>query len=209
MKEYRCYCDASYDSGKHRAVCAFYAEEGGKIVHTQSASISIGAIDLAEEHALNMALEYAAKYTEPDCIVIIYSDYKTLTDALTKKKKHTDRYNWTLAKYRKIADGRNIHIRYTPRDLNKVADLLAKRMVLRETVIELSSIKVPQYYTDSKFNEAKFNKQLHMFKETDMLHRSIVVKWDYTLLQGYLPYLILKQLDFDSYCVGVVQHRGA
>lgn len=124
----RCYVDASWKEGKTGIGIFIHNPENHNTIVIKATSSMSGSPLLAEMNALMLAIQICHQLQIQSPVFL--SDNIMVVNAIQKEDYMTDPGHWSLrpalSRIYNILQGRNIKIQWIPREMNKMADNLAK-----------------------------------------------------------------------------------
>ncbi|EEC77009.1 hypothetical protein OsI_15342 [Oryza sativa Indica Group] len=124
----RCYVDASWKEGKTGIGIFIHNPENHNTIVIKATSSMSGSPLLAEMNALMLAIQICHQLQIQSPVFL--SDNIMVVNAIQKEDYMTDPGHWSLrpalSRIHNILQGRNIKIQWIPREMNKMADNLAK-----------------------------------------------------------------------------------
>lgn len=217
MNSYNCYFDASYNTEISR--CAFIVFKNDRKFYEAFHDKRTVDSCSAEQYALFLLLDYIQNnlnYNRDK--ILIFGDAKSVIEQTIKNT--TARYEKIHRKYWLLNIADNVHIKFIPRAENQLADRLSKIQpnkssgylkpinnvrlsdYIYEIEISLDKIIIPRYYSCP--NRDKYMDCLRFYAKYHITDRDIIINSENCLLDGYIMYLVLKDIGIKTVKVKVV-----
>jgi len=209
MSSYDCYFDGSYKP--EISGCAFILEVDGEIVYSQVSPAQLNSSHRAERRALHLLLQYIGESISPGNTIRIFGDAKWMIDVVNHETPGSKGHK-TRALLHKLRQNHDISLAYIPRRDNRVAHRLARTVTRPSTIpaqskrydftnsktMSLDDIIIPAYMLKNLPRKSKYQIRKKFFLMNRELYKPIHVDAADVLIDGYISYLILKEIGIQG-----------
>jgi len=209
LNSYDCYFDGSHKP--EISGCAFIIEADGEIVYSQVSPAQLKSSHRAERLALHLLLQYIGESISLGSTIRIFGDAKWMIDVINHETSGSKGHK-TRALLHKLRQNHDISLAYIPRRDNRVAHRLARTITRPSTIplqpkrydftnskiMSLDDIIIPAHMLKNLPKKSKYQKRKAFFLMNGELYKPIHVDVDDALVDGYISYLILKEVGIQG-----------